>query len=107
VATIQATIYETFLQIDLLPWVGLSYAMAQASCLPLIGKLGDLVDYHVLVAFGSLIFATGSAVAGAAPSMSTLIVGRVIAGVGGACMLQAYVFPFPNFKNGHSRTMLS
>lgn len=97
-ATIQATIYETFLQIDLLPWVGLSYAMAQASCLPLIRKLSDLVEYHVLAAFGALVFATGSAVAGAAPSMAALIVGRVIAGVGGACMLQSCVLAFSYFK---------
>lgn len=44
-------------------------------------------------AVGSLLFSIGSALAGAAPLMSLLIVGRVFAGVGGASMLQSSVTP--------------
>ncbi|KAH8680928.1 major facilitator superfamily domain-containing protein [Xylariales sp. PMI_506] len=63
--------------------------MAQASRIPLVRRLGDFIDCHILVALSSLLFAAGSALAAAAPSINTVILGRVVAGVGGSLMLQS------------------
>lgn len=48
------------------------------------GALYSLFDMKYLYILSIVIFETGSTVCGAAPTMNALIVGRVIAGVGGS-----------------------
>ncbi|KAI0762668.1 amino acid permease ScVBA-like protein [Fomes fomentarius] len=64
-------------------WVSVTYMLTQTAFQPLYGKLSDLVG-RTAVLYGSIfIFAVGSALCGAAQSITWLIIGRAIAGVGG------------------------
>lgn len=42
-----------------------------------------------------VVFMAGSAVAGAAPNLPVVIVGRIVMGVGGAVVYQRYVAMYP------------
>ena len=50
------------------------------------GKVYGVFNAKFVYIFNILLFEVGSAVCGAAPNMTTLILGRVIAGVGGSGM---------------------
>ena len=60
--------------------------MGSVATILLIGRLYGLFEIKWLVISSVIVFEIGSAVCGAAPSPNALIVGRVIAGVGGAGM---------------------
>ncbi|EMD35490.1 hypothetical protein CERSUDRAFT_157287 [Gelatoporia subvermispora B] len=64
-------------------WVSTAYTLASAACLPMSGKLAQIFGRRSTMLGALLIFAVGSAVSGAAKSMTMLIVGRAIQGVGG------------------------
>jgi MFS family permease len=65
--------------------------MASVAVILLLGRLYDLVDIKILVLGSIALFEGGSALCGGAPNMDALIVGRVIAGIGGAGMYLGYV----------------
>ncbi|KAI0046869.1 iron permease [Auriscalpium vulgare] len=64
-------------------WAGGAYTVAATSVLPLVGGLVSVVGRKPVLLTFIFIFASGSAVAGAAQSMSMLIAGRALQGVGG------------------------
>ncbi|KAG6844976.1 hypothetical protein H0H87_001919 [Tephrocybe sp. NHM501043] len=64
-------------------WVFSAYALSSSSCIPLSGNLAQIFGRRPVIQIGIIVFATGSAIAGAAPTMSVLIVGRAVQGVGG------------------------
>jgi len=64
-------------------WVGSGYALASCAILPLMGGIAQIFGRRPAVIVSVVVFAVGSAIAGAAKSMSILILGRVIQGVGG------------------------
>ncbi|KAJ7101026.1 MFS general substrate transporter, partial [Mycena crocata] len=71
------------LQGDNFSWVGSAYALGAASCLPLSGNLAQIFGRRPILLGSLVLFAVGSAVAGSAPSMTVLIVGRAVHGVAG------------------------
>jgi MFS family permease len=79
-------VYESLGDIQNLPWVGLGFPMASVATILLQGRLYGLFDVKYLLITSIIIFEAGSALCGGAPSSSALIVGRVIAGIGGAGM---------------------
>ncbi|KAB5571970.1 major facilitator superfamily domain-containing protein [Coniochaeta sp. 2T2.1] len=83
VATIQPSIVETFNDQQSLAWIGVSFVVGQVVILP-VGKAYGMFSMKALFIISLLLFETGSAVCGAAPNMNAIIVGRAIAGVGGA-----------------------
>ncbi|SPQ21900.1 d2a4af0b-e72f-40ed-9e3b-a3685d7dc991 [Thermothielavioides terrestris] len=83
VATIQPSIVETFNDQQSLAWIGVSFVLGQVVILP-IGKAYGMFSMKILFVASLVLFETGSAICGAAPNMDAIIVGRVIAGVGGA-----------------------
>jgi MFS family permease len=85
-AAVQTPIYEQFGQVENLAWVGIGFPMASVAVILLLGRLYDLVDVKVLALASTALFEAGSALCGGAPNMDALIVGRVIAGIGGAGM---------------------
>lgn len=91
VANIQATLYEAFGSLELLPLVGMGYTVAQLSFVPLVRKLSDFSELRVLIVIGAIIFSVGAVVCGSATSMNAFVVGRIIKGVGGSFMTQTYV----------------
>lgn len=85
VANIQPSIIDDFGRVELLPWIGTGFALGTMAVLPW-GKVYGVYDIKFVYIFNILLFEVGSAICGAAPTMQSLIIGRVIAGVGGSGM---------------------
>jgi predicted MFS family arabinose efflux permease len=60
--------------------------MGSVAVILLLGSLYGAFDIKWLYLSSIFLFEVGSAICGAAPSMDAMIVGRVVAGVGGAGM---------------------
>ena len=83
-ADVQGSVIDTFGHIEQLAWVGAGFPMGSVSViLFLTGILNNFNMKWVYVA-SVVVFEAGSALCGAAPTMSALIVGRVVAGAGGS-----------------------
>ncbi len=83
-ADVQGSVVQTFGHIDQLAWVGAGFPLGSvAVILPLTAVLNSFNMKWTYIS-SMLIFEVGSAICGASPSMSALIVGRVVAGAGGA-----------------------
>ncbi|KAI0126711.1 hypothetical protein BJ170DRAFT_629677 [Xylariales sp. AK1849] len=87
-ANLQATLCEAFGHIELLPFLTMSYTIAQVCGLPLVRKLSDFVDLKILLILGIVVFSVGAIVTGSAQSMNAVIVGRIVKGLGGSFMIQ-------------------
>jgi MFS family permease len=85
-ADVQGAVIETFGSISQLAWLGAGFTLGSAAVILPYGALYDKFSLKYLYIAGIVLFETGSVLCGAAPSMSALIVGRVIAGVGGTGM---------------------
>ncbi|HEX6022390.1 MAG TPA: MFS transporter [Solirubrobacter sp.] len=71
-------------------WILTGYLLAASVATPIVGKLGDLFGLAKVLTTVLLIFAAGSVVCALAPSLSVLVVGRVIQGVGGGIFPLAF-----------------
>ncbi|KAK4861978.1 hypothetical protein LT330_003116 [Penicillium expansum] len=85
VADIQPVVLDLFGEVSLLPWIGVGFALGTMCVLPW-GKVYGVCNIKYVYLFNIALFEIGSAVCGAAPNMTALVVGRVIAGVGGSGM---------------------
>ena len=65
-----------------LSWIFTGYLLAQAASTPLWGKGSDIFGRRRLFQLSIVVFMVGSVIAGFAPSMLVLIIGRVVQGVG-------------------------
>ncbi|KAG0261045.1 hypothetical protein BG011_001403 [Mortierella polycephala] len=63
-------------------WLGTAYMMTSTAFQPLYGKVSDIFGRKYTIIFANFIFLIGSAISGWATSMTMLIVGRGVAGVG-------------------------
>ncbi|KAL2179694.1 major facilitator superfamily domain-containing protein [Thermothelomyces heterothallicus CBS 202.75] len=68
---------------SLMSTIGVSFVLGQVVILP-IGKAFGMFNMKFLFVVSLILFEVGSAVCGAAPNMNAIILGRVIAGIGGA-----------------------
>lgn len=82
----QGPVLESLGEIEKLAWVGIGFPMGSVATILLIGSLYGSFEIKWLYLTSIVLFELGSAVCGAAPTMNALIVGRVIAGIGGAGM---------------------
>jgi MFS family permease len=85
-ADVQASIYKDLGEIQKLPWVGIGFPMGSVAIILLVGKLYGTFEIKWLIVAAIISFEAGSALCGAAPNTNALIVGRIIAGLGGAGM---------------------
>ncbi|GJJ08923.1 hypothetical protein Clacol_003143 [Clathrus columnatus] len=81
VATALPTIVEA-LHGEQFVWVGSAYTLASVATIPLSGNLANLFGRRSVLLVSLIIFAVGSAVSGAAQSLSMLIAGRTVQGAG-------------------------
>ncbi|MCW2759484.1 MAG: family efflux transporter permease subunit [Nocardioidaceae bacterium] len=94
-ASLDQTIFSTALPtivgelngVDHMLWVTTAYILASTIMLPVYGKVGDLIGRKSLFIFAIGLFMAGSVVGGLAGSMTWLIVGRSIQGLGGGGLL--------------------
>src|SRR4051794_32794917 len=63
-------------------WVFTAYMLTSTVTVPLYGKLGDVYGRKKLFLFSIVVFLVGSALCGAAQSMTQLVVFRAIQGIG-------------------------
>ncbi|KAL1962640.1 hypothetical protein VTN77DRAFT_9354 [Rasamsonia byssochlamydoides] len=66
-----------------LPWLSVGFLLGGSAVVLPFGKLYGLLDAKWLYIISSALFNIGSALCGAAPNMDALIIGRVLAGMGG------------------------
>nr|ART35029.1 putative Major Facilitator Superfamily transporter [Fusarium verticillioides] len=85
VANIQPSILNDFAHLELMTWIGTGFALGTMFIL-LWGKVYSVFNIKWVYIFNIFLFEAGSAVCGAAPNIQALIIGRVIAGIGGSGM---------------------
>ncbi|KAH8655212.1 major facilitator superfamily domain-containing protein [Xylariales sp. PMI_506] len=88
VANIQATLFEAFGNIDLLPLVAIGYPLSQICVMPLTRNLSNFINTRALILFGMGTMSAGAIVSGSATSLQAVIVGRIVTGFGGGFYLQ-------------------
>jgi EmrB/QacA subfamily drug resistance transporter len=86
-----------------LEWTVNGYLLSFGVLLVTGGRLGDLFGRRRMFLLGVTIFALSSATAGLASSTSTLVISRVIQGVGGALMMPATLSIVTNAFPPHER----
>ena len=69
---------------DSISWVGICYLLTQTVFSPIYGRLSDVFGRKPLFLAAQVIFFCGLIICALAPSMTVLLIGRSIAGVGGA-----------------------
>ena len=89
-ADVQASIYESLGEIGKIAWVGIGFPLGSAGTILPIGYAYGKFNLKVLFISGLVFFEGGSALCGAAPTMNALIVGRVIAGIGGCRFFNSF-----------------
>jgi len=72
-----------------LAWVITGYSIVFGALLVTAGRTADRLGSRKLFFAGLAVFSLGSALCGLAPSVSLLVVGRLIQGAGAACLLPA------------------
>jgi hypothetical protein len=83
VADIQPNIIASLGDFQKFPWLATAYALPATALVLIQSKMYGIFDIKWLY-FGYVVcFEVGSAISGASPTMDSLIVGRMIAGVGG------------------------
>lgn len=84
VADVQGSVIERFGHVEQLAWVGTGFPLGSVCAVLPLGNLYNAFNIKWVFFTTVVLFEVGSVICGAAPTLSTLIVGRVIAGVGGS-----------------------
>ncbi|KAL8408917.1 hypothetical protein RB594_007378 [Gaeumannomyces avenae] len=86
VANVQSKVVETFGRVDLVPWLGVSFALGSAATTLPWSKAYGTFSAKKLFIGSTVVFMAASALCGAAPTIDAFIIGRAIAGMGGCGM---------------------
>ncbi|PHH77532.1 hypothetical protein CDD80_509 [Ophiocordyceps camponoti-rufipedis] len=92
VATLSAPISSEFHSLSLFSWLATGYFISTAACQPISGRLTDIFGRGPGLAFCNLVFAAGNLICGLAGNQYVIIVGRVVAGIGGGGLLSIATF---------------
>ena len=92
IATLSGPISSEFRSLSLLSWIATAYLIANAACQPLSGRLTDIFGRGNGLVFSNVMFAVGNAICGFAQGEGTMILGRVVAGVGGGGLMSISTF---------------
>jgi MFS family permease len=77
---------------SLYAWVGAAYNMAWAALLPTAAQVSEIFGRKPVVLGGAAVFSAGSIWAALSPTMTMLIAGRVVQGLGaGTCLASVSV----------------
>src|SRR6201997_1877621 len=82
VSTALPTIVGDLGGLNHISWVVTAYLLAQTAVTPIYGKLGDQYGRKVVLQSALVVFLAGSALCGAAQSMTELIAFRALQGLG-------------------------
>src|SRR4051794_38770220 len=87
VAPALPTIGRRLGDIENLSWVVTAYLLAATASTPLFGKLSDIYGRRLMMLISLGVFIAGSVACALAPSMTALILGRALQGIGGGGIL--------------------
>jgi EmrB/QacA subfamily drug resistance transporter len=87
VATALPTIGVDFGALDNISWVVTAYLLTATAVTPLYGKLSDIHGRRVMMLTAIGLFVAGSVACALAPSMTALIFGRALQGLGGGGLM--------------------
>ncbi|KAN0099263.1 MFS general substrate transporter [Hyaloscypha variabilis] len=82
----KSAISSSFSALQSASWLTTSYVMATCATQPIVGKLSDIFGHKNVLLVSYVLFAIGSGICGAGQSVWQVIIGRSIAGLGGAGM---------------------
>ncbi|KAJ5929975.1 Efflux pump dotC [Penicillium verhagenii] len=68
-------------------WIAASYLLANASCIPLWGKVSDIWGRKPIILSANVLFLIGSLICALAKNLSMIIAGRAVQGIGGGGIL--------------------
>ena len=83
IATLSAPISASFNSLSLLSWLASAYLIANAALQPLSGRLTDILSRRTGLIFSNVLFCLGNLICGLATREWVMILGRVVAGMGG------------------------
>ncbi|KIZ41588.1 MULTISPECIES: MDR family MFS transporter [Rhodopseudomonas] len=83
VATALPTIGRQFNDVTSLSWVITAYLLASTAVAPVFGTLSDIYGRRAMIILSLSLFVAGSIMCALAPSMTVLILGRALQGLGG------------------------
>ena len=83
VATLAGPISKSFSSLTLLSWLASAYFIANTISQPLAGRMSDIDGRQAGMIFANILFGIGNLVCGVAKSEVAMILGRVVAGLGG------------------------
>lgn len=92
VATLSGPISDEFHSFTLLSWLASAYLISNAATQPLSGRLTDIYGRRNGLVLSYILFAIGNLICGLAKDEGVMILGRVVAGMGGGCMNTISVF---------------
>lgn len=92
VATLSAPISSDFKSLSLLSWLATAYLISNAACQPISGRLTDIFGRGPGLVFSNILFAIGNAICAVARDEYIMILGRVIAGIGGGGLMSISTF---------------
>ncbi|KAI0123046.1 major facilitator superfamily domain-containing protein [Xylariales sp. AK1849] len=92
IATLSAPISSEFKSLSLLSWLATAYLMANAACQPISGRLTDIFGRGPGLVFSNILFAAGNLICGLARNEQVMILGRVVAGIGGGGLMSITTF---------------
>lgn len=92
IATLSAPISSEFHSLSLLSWLATAYLISNAACQPISGRLTDIFGRGPGLVFSNVFFAAGNLICGLAKDQSVMILGRVVAGIGGGGLMSISTF---------------
>jgi MFS family permease len=92
IATLSAPISSEFKSLSLLSWLATAYLISNAACQPISGRLTDIFGRGPGLVFSNVLFAAGNLICGLARDEYAMIVGRVVAGIGGGGLMSISSF---------------
>lgn len=92
IATLSAPIASEFHSLSLLSWLATAYLISNAACQPISGRLTDIFGRGPGLVFSNLVFAAGNLICGLARDERAMILGRVVAGIGGGGLMSISTF---------------
>ncbi|KAG6008038.1 hypothetical protein E4U21_005051 [Claviceps maximensis] len=92
IATLSAPIASEFKSLSLMSWLATAYLISNAACQPISGRLTDIFGRGPGLVFSNVVFAAGNLICGLARDEKTMILGRVVAGIGGGGLMSISTF---------------
>ncbi len=106
VATAMPTIVAELGNFELLSWVFTAYLLTQVVTIPVYGRLSDLYGRKPILLLGMGLFLAGSILCGFAWSMASLVVFRVVQGLGAGALMPVARTLVGDLYNGPERARM-